>query len=365
MRTEKLAMTRRRVLGWLGGVAGWPVWRTLGLGSATAGCAAHASRSEGVNGLEVKKSWRIPLGDAPRYGELIAWAPDNRRLAVGGVANKRMSIWDVRELRRVPVADDQSFGVQALAYSPDGRYLAVKRGTAGQGKERYSVSIRDAQSAVIIQALVDDTGEVRPAGGGSMSFSLDSRYLAVAYNTTTALYEVDSGGLWHRVGGLGPGAHRVAISQDGSTVVIFRASGREIVVCRIPSMEVLRKWTSVGGPDFGFHTLAYRPNRSEIATGHGPDLGIYDPATGTLLRHLRPDPPTWVGGLAYSPNGRLLAASVGRKIQIFDTDSWSLVSTLYPQAGPVIHDVAFSADGHLLAASAGIEIVIWEFAKQE
>jgi WD40 repeat protein len=362
-------LTRRRLLGWLGGVVGWPVWRSLGAGLAAAGCAAGVRRSEGVSGLEVKSSWRIPLGDAPDYAEKLAWAPDSKRLAVGGVANKRMSVWDVRSVRRLPQPDDQAGGVKGLAYSRDGRYLAVARGSVARGEKLYTVSVRDAQSGALIEGLIDETGEVRPFGGGSMSFSLDSRYLVAAYNYTTALYSTD-GSRWRRTGALGPGAHQVAFSTDGSTVALYETgSTRRISIYQVPSMAVLRSWTNVGGPYWGYPTLAYRPSGPQVAAGHGPDLGIFDPAEGRLLSQIRPDPSDWINGLAYSPDGRILAASVGRTVRLFDSESWSLVSKLEaesrgatPEPRRLIHGIAYSPDGSMLAAAAGPEVVIWAFS---
>ena len=342
-------------------MVGGPAWRSLGLGLAAAGCAAGARRAEGVSAPEVKSSWRIPLGDAPHYAEEIAWAPDSRRLAVGGVRNKRMSVWDVRSLRRLPAPGDQAGGVVGLAYSPDGRYLGVARGSTVPG-EWSAVSIWDGQSGSLIQSLVEAPQELDVSSVGSLAFGLDSRYLAVAYSPRSALYASD-GSKWARTATIGPGAYRVAFSPDGTSVALFGISPHRILICRVPTMEVLRNWPTVGGPGWGYPTLAYRPSGGQVAAGYGPDLGIFDPGDGELLAQVTPDPPIWIRGLAYSPDGRILAASVGRTVRLLDSESWSLFSKLEPESRGTLHDVAYSPDGTMLAAAAGPEVIVWEFSK--
>src|SRR5215510_4547677 len=75
------------------------------------------------DGVNVKGIRTIRL-DAPPYGTIMAWSPDSQRLAVGGPLDRRVSVWDVRTGQRVQGPGDQQGGPQALAYSPDGRYLA-------------------------------------------------------------------------------------------------------------------------------------------------------------------------------------------------------------------------------------------------
>jgi WD40 repeat protein len=98
--------------------------------------------------VKVKGVRTIPL-DAPGYANVMAWAPDSRRLAVGGLLDKRMSVWDVRTGQRLPGPTDQMGGTHGLAYSPDGLYLAVARGVVRSGpdqpmptgRDRYVVSL--------------------------------------------------------------------------------------------------------------------------------------------------------------------------------------------------------------------------------
>lgn len=350
-------MNRRQLLTRLGGIVWWPLLRGLGLGSALAGCAAGAGGAKGGSGLEVKKSWLILLGDSPTYADRLAWAPDSRRLAIGSVSDKRMSVWDARDVRRLPGPENQAGGVQGLAYSPDGRYLAVARGSGGPDK----VTIRDPLSGALIQGLVADPSELKLPSPSSVAFSPDSRYLAVAYLIPTALYTRE-GGEWRRTGGLGPGAHQVAFSPDGSSVVLYGAGSPppRIFLCRVPSMEVLRSWPPVGGPDFGYGTLAYRPSGGQIAAGRGPELSIFEPDQERLQRSIRFRA---ISGLAYSADGRYLAVADTVTINLVDSESWAEVSVL--AAGPrrQVHQIAFSPDGAMLAAATGPEVRIWEFSR--
>jgi WD40 repeat protein len=314
-----------------------------------------------MSGLEVKSSWQIRLGDAPIYADRLAWAPDSRRLAVGSVSDKRMSVWDVSDLRRLPAPGDQAGGVQELAYSPDGRYLAVARGSTAPGNERYAMSIRDAGSGALIQALTGEPSEIKLLEGTSVAFSPDGRYLAAGFLPRTALYSRD-GGEWRRVGGLGPGAHRVAFSPDSTSLAISGSGGPLISLCRVPSMDVLRAWRSVGGPDqaWGYATLAYRPSGGQIAAGRGPDLGIFQPEDGTLVGQVKFQS---ILGLAYSPDGRHLAVADARLIYVLDSESRTQRLTLAPGPGRRVHRVAFSPDGTMLAAATGPEVTIWEFLR--
>ena len=62
-----------------------------------------------------------------------------------------MSVLDVQSGRPLPAPGEQLAGVDGLAYSPDGRYLAVIRHGTGQKPypaERCTVSLWDARTSV-------------------------------------------------------------------------------------------------------------------------------------------------------------------------------------------------------------------------
>lgn len=107
--------------------------------------------------ISTKLVRRITL-DVPSFAHHMAWSHDSQRLAVGGSLDKRMSVWDLRTGQRLPNPGDQIGGVHGLAYSGDGRYLAVVRAPVGAqrgGQERYTVSLWDARTAALVRNVVE------------------------------------------------------------------------------------------------------------------------------------------------------------------------------------------------------------------
>ncbi len=326
------------------------------------------SGAGGRGGVQVKNVRQIRL-DAPSFGHVMAWSPDSRRLAVGGLLDKRMSVWDVRTGQRLPGPPDQSGGVEALAYSSDGRYLAVKRGALGQpppgqtravGPERYVVSLWDAHTGSWVQNLPDEAEEIKFFGGRSMTFSPDSRRLAVTYQQI-AFYEND-GAAWRRIGALALGALVIAFSPDGNRLA--GNSGQQIRTYEVPTGRTLLSWPSLmPAKELGYPSIAFSPDGSELAVGSGPHLALYDPDSGALRKTLQPVSPYQIYSLSYSSDGRFLAVAIARTVRIFETASWAEVASLKDHAPRSVEKVAFSPDGSLLAAVGGDVITLWELSR--
>src|SRR6266849_1472629 len=226
--------------------------------------------------VKVKAVRTIAL-DAPRYANVMALAPDSQRLAVGGLLDKRMSVWDVRTGQRLPGPADQMGGTHGLAYSPDGRYLAVARGMVRArpdqmptGPERYVVSLWDGQSSAWVQNLVDETQEIGSFGVRAIAFSPDTRHLAVSYTGGLVFYTKD-GSTWRRIGALAPNAAQVAFSPNSARLV--GTIGNEILVYEVPGGRVLTRWRGLRtGIEVGYPSIAFRPDGQQVAVGEGTRL---------------------------------------------------------------------------------------------
>lgn len=331
---------------------------------------AEARGSRPVEGAVKVNGVRTIKLDAPAYANVMAWAPDSQRLAVGGLLDKRVSVWDVRSGQRVPGPADQNGGTQALAFSPDGLYLAVARGgvrfrgdvPVPMGPERYAVSLWDAQSGVWVQNLVDETQEIGTFGVGSIPFDPNGRYLAVNYTGGLAFYEKD-GMSWRRAGMLAPSAVYVVFSPDGARLV--GTTGRELLVYHVPTGRVLSRWPGLRiGIESGFESLAYRPDGQQIAAGEGVRLGFFNPTTGDVVRTLEPAAPYSIKALSYSPSSRYLAVAVAAAAHLVDTTRFATAAVLTEHHHSVDR-LAISPDGTRLAAVGGSVVTIWELSGLE
>jgi WD40 repeat protein len=352
----------------LGGVISMVVDMSKEFSGAPWAAEARGSRPE-EGPVKVKGVRTIKL-DAPSYATVLAWAPDSQRLAVGGGLDKRVSVWDVRTGQRLPGPGEQNGGTQALAYSPDGLYVAVARGgvrfrgdvPVPTGPERYVVSLWDSRSGAWVQNLVDETQEIQTFIVTSIAFSPDSRHFAVNYTGGLAFYAKD-GASWRRAGTLAPGASQVAFNPDGTRLV--GTIGKEILVYEVPSGQILARWPGLRtGIESGFRTLAYRPDGGQVAVGEGVRLGLFESTTGGLLRVLEPAPPYSIKGLSYAPNSLYVAVGVGAVAQVVNTATFA-TTTVLTEHQHSVDRLSFSPDGTLLAAIGGSVITIWEVSGLE
>jgi len=234
----------------------------------------------------------------------LAFSPDGRRVAVdtGGVAD--LCVFDAGDRRLVARAGGRPAGV---GFSPDGTRLAATAERAG--------------SPVLI--LVDlatgrQVAEVGPLPGGQypgVAFAPDGRAVACGGSRGGCLVDLVAGRVAHVLDG---GVARPGFTADGGRVVACegnrlrvwdRATGREV--------DPRPGDFAPGGE------LAVSPDgRSLVSIGRsdGWDTSLWDLAGGRLVRHLRRGPgepaPRAVG---FSADGRTVRAVFpGRHIRGWD-----------------------------------------------
>jgi WD40 repeat protein len=281
------------------------------------------ARSSVLNSTDVPAATRLPDADGSasaiavsRHGSLIAtgttlgavqlWrVPANGHFIRAGLPLK----WD-------------SGPVISLAFSPDGRNLAVTG-----GKALY---------------LWDTSNPAQPVGRGKL---------------TGASGEIAS----------------VAISPDGRTLAAG-SSDDKVYLWNISDPAHPALQTELTGPALPVTSVAFTPDGRTLAAG-SKDARVYlwnitDP-THPALRNTLTGPASEIFSLAISPNGRYLAAGTGAQHSVYLWNIHDAARALLagpPLTGPAswVNAVAFSPDGQTLAAgSSDSELWLFDLATRK
>ncbi len=286
----------------------------------------------------------------------LAFSPDNRLLASGdspgpgtrGTVTVRL--WEVETGRAVLVLDSRtdSYGVKALAFSPDGRWLASAK--------EDEVRLWEVGTGRALETLKGDYYT-----GCTMAFSPDGRELAIAGLTNPIrLWDLESGHIVRAMSGQTSGVNAVAFSPDGQLLASASAD-RTVTLWDLATGRQVR--TLLTDSTDSAHAVAFSPDGRWLMSAGSTTVTVWEVATGREVRTLA-ELGHGRSVLAFSPDGRWLV-------------SWSLfekgVKVLELETGRerhalIGHDegitvLAFSPDGHLLAAGTSDKTVkLWEFA---
>jgi WD40 repeat protein len=347
------------------------------------GSLLAAATHSGVQVVETE-TWRsvTPVfGDSPLHWVTdVAFAPDGHHIAFANNSFSRsVQLWDVENRVFAGQAWQGRTGtVNALAYSPDGRLLAV-------GSEELGVSVWDVAGDRPLELErrepvdgFEDIGKVR-----DVAFSPDGRFLAVASSAGLALWEPESG-KWSsvteshtvsvafscdgrllgtasddgialfcmekrtpvtRVDVSPNSGHKVAISSDGALLAV--SCFGSLCVADVESGRVINRF-AVSGPLPP--AVAFHPTNPSLLVSGGSDGKLrlwkgFSEATETV------ELPRFDGqGVIGSPDGRFLA--------VLDRQE-RLLALLDPATGDElasrslkdsVDQLAFSPDGQVLAA---------------
>ncbi|QEH35214.1 Serine/threonine-protein kinase PrkC [Aquisphaera giovannonii] len=265
----------------------------------------------------------------------IAVSPDGRLVATAS-EDQTARVWDLATGAPIGPPLEHPGGAYCVAFSPDGRRLAV--GTEG------AVRLWDPAGGRPLGSI--------PAPGGVFGLAYDprgTRLAAFGPGGAATLWEQPSG---KAVGTLdaGPGAATaLAFSPDGRTIL----TGHDGAQAQLWDADSLRP---IGAPirttGGRVMAIAFSPDGRSFATGGGRGAQVWDVATMAARGQ-----PLWHGGgvraVAFRPDGRsFVTASVDRTARIWDAASRARIGPVYRQQGPIL-TAAFTPDGRTLLTAGG------------
>ncbi|CCM03868.1 uncharacterized protein FIBRA_06019 [Fibroporia radiculosa] len=284
--------------------------------------------------------------------------------------------------------DGQAGGVCALAYSPDGRYIA-------SGSEDAEVVIWEAATGRMLRRLKEHSDTVC-----TLTFSPDSTELASgARDGLAILWNVETGKMRAPLDGGGGFVYSLAFSPDGKAIVstsvdfslriwdVASATVRStctghhgliMLVQYSPDNKMIvsasadystHVWNAEDGSAVSvlrghtgvIYSLAFSPDARRLVTGSDDGTArIWNTHTGDELVTLREHSGS-VWAVAFSPDGkRVMSAASDGTVKVCDSYSGDRLVAVESNDS-LVNAAAFSPDGKLICASVGDNTLrVWD-----
>ncbi|KAH7917352.1 WD40 repeat-like protein [Leucogyrophana mollusca] len=273
----------------------------------------------------------------------VAYFPGGQHIASGS-HDKTVIIWDLESGRQdgQPLQHDSS--VEWIAISPDGRRIA-------SGSQEGGLVMWDAPTRKVVR-------EIKGGGVDRVAYSPDGRWIATASwenEGVVRLWDADTGRL--EVLKCGGDVLCVAFSPDGSRIAVGLGDGFQVID--------VATGKSVVGPIEG-HTdwvksVVYSPDGRLLVTGsHDNSIRVWDSKTGVEVGKPMLGHEDWVFCISVTADGRRIASAGGDyTVRVWDLETRLQVGHSF-EADYLVQSVAFSPDDRHIISGNGDDVCLWD-----
>ncbi|HUG90832.1 MAG TPA: WD40 repeat domain-containing protein, partial [Planctomycetaceae bacterium] len=293
-----------------------------------------------VTGREMGRI-EVPL---PEFRYVVS-TPDGNRLAILTTDGTAV-VWDVAANRAIQTLQQQGVRWNALAISPDGRWLAA-------GHENGALVFEVAGGARKHEFVHRDN-----AGNGlsvfGLAFSPDNRLLAAGdADGTVRIYSIATGEVDQELD-LRTSVSKIVWSRDGHLLAAAGNSG----VLLWQMNERRQRWLR----EFRAHSIAFSRDDKHLAISTGHTVLVLDAATGHNSDVVGERPAADHLSLCFHPDGRLLTGCDAGNVHVWNVEDESQLDVWHADDAPTVR-LAASGDGKLVASvGANGMIRLWDMA---
>ncbi|HEY1712285.1 MAG TPA: protein kinase [Solirubrobacteraceae bacterium] len=275
----------------------------------------------------------------------LSFSPDGRTLSALAIGAARSELYTIdvaqRRARRIGAwtgtAPVPPTGFDAVAYSPDGRHVAVTHdidpGDSGNIPTHAQLLMFDATSGRI------EWQRHYPLAHGQadpqLAFTISGALLSSAWQGDTLLWNARTGRIMRRfpLGGLpaiAPDGHTVALGQNSPTSV-NQSSAVTLLDLRTGRHRTLLATL----PDHWIRSLAFKPDGSELAGAATDGMHVWSLSTGKITasytaeagpRSLSALDPTGSTLIAGQPDGSIAAFDLAGRRRLERAFTWNVPS---------------------------------------
>jgi WD40 repeat protein len=282
----------------------------------------------------------------------VAFAPDNRRLAIG-TSDGRVCIWDVVDGKKLATLQKHEDAVAALTFSGDGKVVV------SGGHDRVAI-VQEIQAD-----LKAGPKHTLPGHGGAVlslviSATPGKRFFTGSMDGSIREFDLDMNRALKVIKGHTSWVNGLATDRQ-STMLASASSDNSVQVRRLKDAEVIQTFRVKEGE---IRSVAFSPDGKLAAAGirYG-GVRVWNlndqKEVASLKAH---NGETWA--VAFTPDGKTLASGGGDwnkpgEVRLWNVDTWKERAKLQ-HSGEVLC-LSISADGNYLAAGSWDRTVkVWK-----